>query len=65
MTSYKPIDTLVFTLKVTIPSNDLFSNPTWFRQIIGAFQYLTFTRLDICFAINKVCQFMHALTESY
>jgi len=43
----------------------LFSDATRFRQIIGALQYLTFTRPDICFAINKVCQFMHALIDSY
>ena len=43
----------------------LFSNPTPFQQIIGTLQYLTFTRLDICYAVNKVCQFMHAPIESH
>jgi len=32
---------------------------------VGALQYLTFTRLDICFAVNKVCQFMHVPTNSH
>jgi len=32
---------------------------------MGALQYLTFTRPDICFVINRVCQFMHALTDSH
>jgi len=36
MTSYKPIDTPVFTLKVTILLDVLFSNLTRFCQIIGA-----------------------------
>ena len=32
---------------------------------MGAFQYLIFTRPNICFAINRVCQFMHALIDSH
>jgi len=32
---------------------------------VGALQYLTFTRPDICFAVNKVCQYMHAPTDSH
>jgi len=30
---------------------------------VGALQYLTFTRPDICFAVNRVCQYMHAPTD--
>ena len=32
---------------------------------MGAIQYLTFTRPDICFVVNRVCQIMHAPTDSY
>ncbi|XP_034229446.1 uncharacterized mitochondrial protein AtMg00810-like [Prunus dulcis] len=38
-------------------------NPTLFRSIVGALQYLTFTRPDIAFAVNTVCQFMHNPTD--
>ena len=65
MTSYKPVDTPISTSKVTIMSDPLFSNPTQFHQIMGALQHLTFTRPDICFAVNRVCQFMHTPTDSY
>jgi len=65
MNSCKLVDTLVSTWKVTILPYYLFSNPTWFRQIMGALQYLTFTRPDIYFVVNKVCQFMHVPTDSH
>jgi hypothetical protein len=65
MTSCKPVDTPVSYSKVIILPDNPFSDPTQFRQIVGALQYLTFTRPDICNAVNKVCQFMHAPTDSH
>jgi hypothetical protein len=35
---------------------------THYRSIVGALQYLTLTRSDISFAVNKVCQFLHSST---
>ncbi|MFS7969739.1 putative RNA-directed DNA polymerase [Helianthus anomalus] len=42
-------------------------DPAQFRQIVGALQYLylTLSRPDITFAVNKVCQFMHSPTENH
>jgi hypothetical protein len=37
---------------------------TKYRIIVNALQYLTLTKLDISFVINKVCQFLHALTTA-
>ena len=34
-------------------------NPTQYRQVFGSLQYLSFTRSDISFVINKLSQFMH------
>ena len=41
------------------------SNPTLYRSLAGALQYLTFTRPDIAFAVQQVCLFMHAPLESH
>jgi len=64
MTSCKPVNTPISTFKVTILLNPLFSNPTRLHQIIGALQYLTFTKPDICFGVNRIYQFIHAPTDS-
>jgi hypothetical protein len=65
MISWKLVDTSISTSKAIIPSDPLFSNATRFRQIVDALQYLSFARPDICFVVNRVCQFMHAPTDSH
>uniref|UniRef100_A0A8R7R9K4 Reverse transcriptase Ty1/copia-type domain-containing protein n=1 Tax=Triticum urartu TaxID=4572 RepID=A0A8R7R9K4_TRIUA len=38
---------------------------TKYRSLVGALQYLTLTRPDISFAVNKVCQYLHAPTTAH
>ena len=47
-----------------ISSNSAPVSAIIFRNMVGALQYLTFTRLDITFAVNKVSQFLGSPTFS-
>jgi histone deacetylase 1/2 len=38
---------------------------TKYRSIVGALQYLTLTRPDLSYAVNKVCQYLHAPTTMH
>ena len=54
----KPVDTpLSPTEKLSIESGDKLGpdDSTKYRSMVGALQYLTLTRPDIAFAVNKVC----------
>lgn len=41
------------------------SDATTYHNVVGALQYCTLTRLEISYSVNKVCQFMHALTSTH
>jgi histone deacetylase 1/2 len=38
---------------------------TQYRSIVGGLQYLTLTRPDLSYSVNKVCQFLHAPTTEH
>jgi hypothetical protein len=59
----KAIETpLSVSEKLSVVDGDLLSSAdfTRYRSIVGALQYVTLTRPDISFSVNKVCQFLHA-----
>ncbi len=38
---------------------------TAYRSLVGGLQYLTLTRPDLSFAVNQVCQYLHAPRTSH
>ncbi|CAA7060053.1 unnamed protein product [Microthlaspi erraticum] len=61
MEDCKPCSTPVdLKSKLSSDSGELIPNPTQYRQLAGALQYLTFTRPDISYAVNQICLYMHA-----
>ena len=66
MAEAKPISSpMVTNLKLSKNGDDLLSDPTMYRSVVGALQYATITRPEISFSVNKVCQFMSKPLESH
>jgi histone deacetylase 1/2 len=53
-------------MKLFSADNALLSedDSTTYRSIVGGLQYLTLTRPDLSFAVNRVCQFLHSPTDN-
>lgn len=65
MSDCQPMPTpLPIQLNKLPETEELFSNPTFFRSLAGKLQYLTLTRPDIQFSVNYVCQKMHSPSVS-
>jgi hypothetical protein len=59
MSDCKPCSTPVDVNPKLSAEGDPVSDPTDFRSLAGALQYLTFTRPDISYAVQQVCLNMH------
>ncbi|CAJ2666783.1 unnamed protein product [Trifolium pratense] len=62
MVDCKPMSTPL-EAKTKIATNDTpLDDPSYFRGLVGALQYLTLTRPDLSYCVNYVSQFMHSPT---
>ncbi|KAL4569482.1 hypothetical protein LXL04_025120 [Taraxacum kok-saghyz] len=53
------------TANLALGDSPPFHDPVQYRQLVGALQYVTLSRPDITYAVNKACQFMHSPTENH
>jgi hypothetical protein len=61
----KPVTTLLaVSEKLSVHNGELLSveDSAKYWSIVGALHYLTLTRLDLAYLVNKVCQFLHVPT---
>jgi len=66
MADCKSCSTLVDTnRKMSADDGPPVADPTDYRSLAGALQYLTFTRPDIAYAVQQVCLYMHDPRESH
>ncbi|GKA49539.1 retrovirus-related pol polyprotein from transposon TNT 1-94 [Tanacetum coccineum] len=61
----KPVSTPLAANEVFVTGGSLFANPTLYRSLVGALQYLTITRPDLSYAVNQASQFLHAPTDAH
>nr|KYP54019.1 hypothetical protein KK1_000185 [Cajanus cajan] len=51
--------------KISVATSTPFEDPSHYRSLVGALQYLTFTRPDITYAVQQVCLFTHDPREEH
>ena len=56
---------LVPSLKLTFHDGTPSIDATLYRQVLGSMQYLSLTRPDISFIVNKLSQYMHQPTVTH
>ncbi|XP_031106198.1 uncharacterized protein LOC116010838 [Ipomoea triloba] len=54
MSNYKPLSTPAAVTQPATPTLEPFDNPTQYQRLVGALQYLTITRPDMSFSINRL-----------
>ena len=65
MQDAKPVATPMATTPKHTIAGPKHSDQTEYRTLVGRLQYLSFTRPDIAYAVNKLSQFMHFPTTDH
>ena len=67
MMNVKPVPTPIPSSASTISLHmgSPIENPTLYHETVGSLQYLSLTRPDVSFAVNKLAQFMHNPTDAH
>jgi hypothetical protein len=51
--------------KLSRLDGEALTDPTSYRQVVGALQYCTLTRPEIAYSVNQLCQHMHAPSSTH
>ncbi|WMV07470.1 hypothetical protein MTR67_000855 [Solanum verrucosum] len=66
MADCKPVQMPMSAIETPkVNDGGLSADATRYRRVIRKLQYLSFTRLDICFSVNKLSQFMQTPSETH
>ncbi|XXG40079.1 hypothetical protein AAC387_Pa01g0881 [Persea americana] len=65
MLGCKPIGSPASKAKLSPFDGSPLQDPSTYRSIMGARQYVTLTQPDICLDVNHICRFMHASNDNY
>jgi Reverse transcriptase (RNA-dependent DNA polymerase) len=66
MSDAKPVVTpMQYGLQLTKDGSDPMADPTMYRSVVGALQYVTITRPKITFVVHRASLFMHSSTEQH
>ncbi|XP_019054960.1 PREDICTED: uncharacterized protein LOC109115420 [Nelumbo nucifera] len=66
MADAKPCTTpMAATIKLSTDDSKAYDDPTLYHSTVGALQYLTMTRPDLAFLVNKVAQYMSKPTVNH
>lgn len=64
MENAKPVHTpMVSSSLLSKTMSSPIDDPSEYCILAGTLQYVMLTRLDIAYAVNRICQFMHAPTD--
>jgi hypothetical protein len=51
--------------KLSKHDGEALTDPTIYRQVVGALQYCTLTKPEIAYSVNQLCQHMHAPSSTH
>ncbi|XP_021985745.1 uncharacterized mitochondrial protein AtMg00810-like [Helianthus annuus] len=61
----KPVDTPLAASECFLSKGEPFHDPTLYRSLVGALQYLTITRPDLSYDVNQASQYLQSPTTSH